>query len=224
MNTIDKISKEESTKSIYYSVFKSFLNEEVYSVIKRDFFEQSIVRKDMKISFSISETKTGYKVIREIVFKSVNSSINKDATENIIIPKNFKNIDFQVKIKIPNQSKWELIALSEETIDFDNIKNDKYIPIRIEKNNFQIISIKSTKIYQSFNITESIFADKCTIGVTIQVTKPANCKFEVLPTFEGTNEENQLDHTDKTFVNSSAVLIGQGIVFKFYKNNTEHKQ
>lgn len=67
-NTIDKISKEESAKSIYYGVFKSFLNEEIFSVIKRDFFEQLIVRKDMRISFSISETKTGYKVIREIVF------------------------------------------------------------------------------------------------------------------------------------------------------------
>lgn len=219
-NKFDKFSREESAKSVYNSVFKNFLNEDIYLIIKRDFFEQPIVRKEMKISFSICETETGYKVIREIIFKSFNSSINKEAREEIIIPDNFKEIDFQLKSRIPNKTNWEQFNVSENETTFINSKNDNYIPIKIEKGNSREISIRTTKLYKNFDVTESIFADKCTIGFTIQVTKPANCEFIVLPTFEGTNEENQLDDTDKSFFNTSAVLIGQGIVIKFFKSDT----
>lgn len=229
--------QSEIFKNLHASIFERFVDEKIYDTLVKDFFSANLVRRNLKITFQISEIDDGYEIKQNTSYDAENiCSGNETTEEDIVIPKEFENNDngSRMVVMMKNKDIWD--KKDNWFTVFSNIKNNKVdinnegniesyrnihdelrYRIKVEAKSKVSILTSIRRKYNTHNLEDKLFTSQTMIGCEIIVIKPQDCEFKLNPTFKGVDNVQNFGGTELRYKPIPVILLGQGIHYSVSK-------
>lgn len=227
----------EIFENLHASIFKRFVDEKIYDILVKDFFKADLIRRNLKITFQISEVDDGYEIQQNASYVAENICLGNDITdEDIVIPKEFENNDNGSRMVVMVKNENNCKNMDNWITVFSTIKNSKVelnnngnvetyrnmhdelrYKIKIQSKSKVSILTSIRRKYNTHNLEDKLFTLQTMIGCEIIVIKPQDCEFKLNPTFKGVDSRQDFGGTELRYSPIPIILLGQGIHYSVNK-------
>lgn len=199
--------QEGVNKDVLESVFKKFINPELFDLLRKDIFSQETIRKNANWSIEILDNGSSF-TSKIIMTHEIHNNTNNEALENVKIMVASENDNSWIEyLKLQDDSKK---VIAEENFN-KNQKMQYNEEFKIKPNGFLIQTLIVNNIYLKYDNFDFIWAVAPTLGLEIEFLLSDNCDIEIHPTFS-TKLERRIDTDNKILFHTiPAILPGQGI-------------
>lgn len=211
--------QEEINTNIFDGVLKKLIPEPLFDLIARDILNKSIIRKNARWIYNLSHGGSNNFIVEQTITYELqnigktqiteplkiqvsDSAISKSNLEYAKISKNGKAIFEADK---PEE-------LAQLTKNEKNL-NTSIFDIPLEQNEIAEVVISIKHDYNNKVVVDSHNSNYSIVGLELEVNKPADCDFTIVPTFTSSLKETNIKETKIMYEKIPGLLIGQGISF-----------
>lgn len=220
----DKITNlnQKIQNNIFDGVLNKFVPEKLFDQVKKDIFQNDIIRKNAKWNYQISLNGQDNIVLQQTIKYEIENLTEDKLEKDIPVNINFSNKLGETKI-----TQWKL-KKSNGNLENEAIDNFENLKVNLDKRETKIIELNIKNEYTNNCIMDSHMSNFSIIGLEIQIQKPENVEVKVIPSFSTNLAENRPNNTLITFDRIDSILLGQGISFIIEKKitlpNTQYKK
>lgn len=206
--------QEETAKDAIQSVFKRIIDEDFFSIIKKELLNAKAIRKNANWQYDISENKEGLLLKRTVSYEFHNIS-QHTTTEHIKLKgNNNEHCETTVisgKIRHPNGDEEPIELTKSPEVGDSFTMLEKEIKISSDES-IEVVLVFQQKFKNGY-IYETHTSGHPIINLEITVNFPSNYDFSLFSMFSN-QERLRINEPDKkVYVVKGAIFKGQGIEF-----------
>ncbi len=207
-----KTLDEKIHNNIFDGVLNKIVPELLFDQVKKDIFKTDIIRKNAKWNYLISEKNNSFELHQTIQYEIENLTDGRIEKE-IPVQLFFSNQLVDTKL-----THWKIKKINGDIEREEKVNFTKLI-LCLDSRETKKIELNVSNEYHNETVLDTHITSYSIIGLELQIQKPANIDFKVMPTFTSNLNENRPNNQLITFDKIPCILLGQGIVFIIEKNN-----
>lgn len=209
----DKLNELQSkiNQNVFDGVLKKFVPEELFLQVQTDIFNKNVIRQNALWQYEISHNEYNSFTLSQIITYDITNTKDEKHQEPINISLNTSSDLVDSKItyfKVENE-KGEIVK---------EFKNDFTSPytLDLKPKETKKVYLHIAQIYKTSSVMDAHNSNFSIIGLTIDVNRPDDIEFDMIPSFTTKTKFHDLGKVRK-YDRIPCILIGQGINYTIRK-------
>lgn len=212
--------QEDTAKNAIHSVFKKIIDEDFFSIIKKDLLNAKSIRKNANWQYDISDIGDGKLNLKRTISYEFHNISTNPVSEYLKLKSNnnkhcsTKVVSGKVRHLSGNEETIELTSSSENDEIFTSLEKEINIPAG---ESIEVVLVFE-QVFKNGYIYETHSSRHPIVDLEITVNFPLNYKFDLFSSFSN-KERLRINEPDKkVYVIEGAIFRGQGVEFVCEKN------